>query len=88
MPDLLLWHAGESYALELKAEAGSASEAQRNMLGKLSAAGVHTAIAHGLDRALAVLESWQLLRGREVTTPARCPALRRASASEQRRFSH
>jgi hypothetical protein len=30
----------------------------------MEAAGAFTAIAEGLDRALAVLESWGLLRGR------------------------
>src|SRR5262245_12108697 len=62
-PDLLLWHQGRSYALELKAEAGKVSESQASMLQRLEAAGVATAICHGVDAAIATLEGWQLLRG-------------------------
>jgi hypothetical protein len=62
-PDLLLWLDGKSYAIELKSAAGRISDAQIDMLDRLSEAGVFTAIAHGLDRALAILEAWQLLKG-------------------------
>ena len=62
-PDLLLWCDGKSFALELKAAAGRVTESQREMLDRLSKAGVFTAIARGLDHALAILEDWQLLRG-------------------------
>ena len=65
-PDLLLWHDGRSYALELKADAGRLSEAQIAMLQRLADAGVYTAVAHGVDRAVACLEAWKLLRGRAV----------------------
>jgi hypothetical protein len=63
-PDLLLWCNGRSYAMELKSEPGRVTESQLEMLNRLSQAGCYTAICHGLDRALAVLEAWQLLRGR------------------------
>jgi hypothetical protein len=66
-PDLLLWHAGKSYALELKAQAGRVSESQAAMLDRLSKAGVAVAVCHGVDRAIAVLEGWQLLRGKAQT---------------------
>jgi hypothetical protein len=62
-PDLLLWHQGRAYALELKAESGRVSESQADMLERLSNAGVATAVATGIDEAVATLESWQLLRG-------------------------
>jgi hypothetical protein len=64
VPDLLLWHDGKSFAMELKATAGRVTDAQLDMLNRLSEAGVFTAICHGLDKAIAVLESWKLLRGR------------------------
>jgi hypothetical protein len=64
VPDVLLWHAGRAFAMELKSEAGRTSAAQFEMLNRLSEAGVFTAIAHGLDRAIAILEDWELLRGR------------------------
>jgi hypothetical protein len=62
-PDLLLWHAGRSFALELKVDSGRVSESQAEMLQRLSAAGVTTAVCHGVDRAVACLEGWGLLRG-------------------------
>jgi hypothetical protein len=64
VPDILAWHDGKSYALEVKAEDGRTSEAQLEMLERLSQAGVFTAVAHGLDRAVAILEAWELLKGR------------------------
>jgi hypothetical protein len=62
-PDVLAWHDGKAYAMEIKSECGHTSEAQLEMLNRLSEAGCYTAVAHGLDRAIAVLEDWQLLRG-------------------------
>jgi hypothetical protein len=63
VPDLLLFRKGRSFAIELKAPGGRLSEAQSEMLARLDRAGVFTAVCHDLDRSLAVLEQWQLLRG-------------------------
>jgi hypothetical protein len=60
---LLLWHDGKSFALELKAEGGRATESQLKFLSDMKNAGAFTCLAEGLDRALKVLESWGLLRG-------------------------
>jgi hypothetical protein len=62
--DFLLWHQGNSFALELKAPGGRPTEAQLNFLARFNEAGGHSAWAVGLDRALDVIESWGLLRGR------------------------
>jgi hypothetical protein len=62
--DLLLWHDGKAFALELKAEGGRVSPTQKQFLEDMSGAGAHVDIVYGLDEALAVLEGWQLLRGR------------------------
>jgi hypothetical protein len=62
--DLLLWHNGNSFALELKRPGGRLSEAQLEFLARFAEAGGHTAVAEGIDRAIACLEGWQLLRGR------------------------
>jgi hypothetical protein len=62
--DFLFWHNGNSFALELKAPDGRLSEAQLDFLARFNDAGGHSAVAEGIDRALAVLESWNLLRGR------------------------
>ena len=61
--DLLLWHRGKSFALELKAEGGRATQAQIDFLSDMKKAGAFTCLADGLDRALAALEQWGLLRG-------------------------
>jgi hypothetical protein len=62
-PDLLLWHQGRSYAIELKAEGGRTTDAQVAMLTRLKDAGVLVAVGAGIDNALAILEGWGLLRG-------------------------
>jgi VRR-NUC domain len=62
--DLLLWHNGSSFCLELKAPGGRLSDAQRDFLARFNDAGGHSACAEGLDHALQILEAWQLMRGR------------------------
>lgn len=61
--DLLLWHRGKSYALELKVPGGRPSENQIEFLQDMNKAGAFTCVCEGLDRALRTLESWGLLRG-------------------------
>jgi hypothetical protein len=62
-PDLLFIHKGKVYGLELKRAGGRPREDQLACLAAMEAAGAFTAIAEGLDRALACLEAWGLLRG-------------------------
>jgi hypothetical protein len=62
--DLLLWHAGKFFALELKADGGRATALQLEFLSGFQKAGGFTCVAEGLDRALKILETWGLLRGR------------------------
>jgi hypothetical protein len=54
----------EGFALELKRPGGRLSEAQLEFLARFNDAGGHSAVAEGLDRALACLEAWGLLSGR------------------------
>ena len=54
----------EGFALELKSDGGRLTDAQREFLRRFSEIGGHTCVAEGLDRALAVLARWELLRGR------------------------
>jgi hypothetical protein len=64
--DLILLHAGRMFALELKAEDGRPTPAQLQFVLDFNAAVAPNGgacIAHGLDRALRVLETWGLLRG-------------------------
>ena len=62
--DLLLWHRGNSFALELKSPGGRLSDAQLEFLARFNDAGGHGASAEGVDRAIACLECWGLLCGR------------------------
>jgi hypothetical protein len=64
VPDVIAIHQGRCYGLELKAEGGRTTDKQLATIAAMEAAGAFTCIAEGLDRALAVLESWGLLRGR------------------------
>jgi hypothetical protein len=64
VPDTIWIKDGQVFALELKAEGGRPTEAQLATIAAMEAAGAYCCIAEGLDRAIAVLESWQLLRGR------------------------
>ena len=64
VPDIIAIHDGRVYALELKAAGGRATPKQQEAIAAMEAAGAYTAIAEGLDRALAYLEAWGLLRGR------------------------
>jgi len=63
VPDVIVIHAGRCYALEIKAPDGRATPKQHEAIAAMEAAGACTAIAEGLDRALACLEAWGLLRG-------------------------
>jgi hypothetical protein len=63
-PDLILLREGKLYALELKAKGGRLSKAQLSCHAVLRHAGAVCAVATGIDEALVILESWQLLRGR------------------------
>jgi hypothetical protein len=60
--DLLLWHQGNSFALELKSPGRRPTEAQLEFMARFNEAGGHTAVAEGIDRALACLDAWGLLR--------------------------
>ena len=71
--DLLFWHRSNSFALELKSPGGRLSDAQLGFLARFNDAGGHSASAEGVDRALATLEAWGLLRGRASPPPHRCP---------------
>ena len=63
VPDVVAIHKGRCYALELKAEGGRPTPKQLEAIAAMEAAGAYCCIAEGLDRALAVLEQWGLLRG-------------------------
>jgi hypothetical protein len=63
VPDVICIHRGQIFAMELKSAGGRATAKQRETIAAMEAAGAHTCIAEGLDRALTALEQWGLLRG-------------------------
>jgi hypothetical protein len=63
VPDVVAIHEGRCYALELKAEGGRATLKQLEAIAAMEDAGAYCCIAEGLNRALAVLEQWGLLKG-------------------------
>jgi hypothetical protein len=68
VPDVIAIHQGRCYGLELKAPGGRPTEAQLATIAAMEAAGAHCCVTEGLDRALAVLEAWGLLRGQASIT--------------------
>jgi VRR-NUC domain len=61
--DLILFHTGKLYCLEIKAKGGRASDEQLAFISDVDRAGAYTALATGLDACLATLEAWGLLKG-------------------------
>ena len=64
--DFILVYKSRIYCLELKAPGGRATEEQLLFLDDMFRQGAVTAIANGIDQALATLERWGLLRGSTV----------------------
>ena len=64
--DFILVYKSRIYCLELKAPGGRPTEEQLLFLSDMERQGAVTAIAAGIDEALATLERWQLLRGSTV----------------------
>lgn len=62
--DLVLFHKGKLYCLELKAPRGNVTEDQLKFLSDADKAGAFTCLAHGERAAIQCLESWGLLKGR------------------------
>jgi len=87
VPDVFAVHNGRCFALELKAEGDRVTDKQFETMDALREAGAFTCIAEGLDRALAVLESWGLLRGHVVTHGQVFQELRRSVAARTGRPS-
>jgi len=60
--DLILLHQNKTFALELKSQGGRATEEQMAFLSEADRAGAFTALATGVDAALATLEAWGVIR--------------------------
>jgi VRR-NUC domain len=64
VPDIIAIRDGKVFALELKTETGRPTDAQLAAIEAIRRAGGFAAICYGLDRALACLQAWGVLRGR------------------------
>jgi len=60
--DIIAVREGKIYGLELKADDGRATDYQLKFLSDLENAGGYTAMSYGLDRSVAVLKTWGLIR--------------------------
>jgi VRR-NUC domain len=63
-PDIVAIRDGKVFALELKTETGRATDAQLAAIEAIRRAGGFATVCYGLNRALACLEAWGILRGR------------------------
>jgi hypothetical protein len=64
VPDIVAIRDGKVFALEIKTESGRPTDSQLAAIEAIRRAGGFAAICYGLDRALACLEAWGILRGR------------------------
>jgi hypothetical protein len=62
--DLILCCEGKFFALELKVPGRTPTEEQLEFIAEVNNAGGFAAWCQGLDRALGILESWGVLRGK------------------------
>ena len=62
--DVVAFHQGRMFCLELKAPGNKPTAEQYAFLSAMEEQGAFTAWVDSLDRALAVLEEWKLLQGR------------------------
>lgn len=63
VPDVIIVHAGRTFALELKADRGKLTAVQSEAMAMMTHAGVTCAVVWGLDAALEQLERWGVIRG-------------------------
>lgn len=64
--DVLAFHKGRFFALELKAPGGALTQKQWDFLDAVKANKGYAHYSDSDDRAIAMLETWGLLRGRSV----------------------
>ncbi len=76
-PDVMIWHAGSLYGLELKREKGGrVSAKQAECMAALTREGALCAVAHGVDHAIEILEGWGLIGSQKSKTRAGSEAAR------------
>lgn len=66
VPDILLFFKGKVFALEIKTKDGRPTAEQVIVQEQLRAAGVIVKTVYGLNEALITLETWGLVRGKQM----------------------
>ncbi len=61
IPDLIFFHKGNAFAIELKAEGGNVSDAQTVTLKKLHDNGVHTRICFTHEAFIGILKEYNII---------------------------
>lgn len=61
--DFIFLKNGEAFALELKAPGGRPTETQLQFISEFNEAGGYAVCAEGLNEAIRILETWNLLNG-------------------------
>jgi hypothetical protein len=85
VPDILIVHYGQLYALELKAQGGRLTDVQSDIQAAMRRAGAIVATARGLDDALGQLVLWGLIRPEASTQAANAFAGLRRDVAERAR---
>jgi hypothetical protein len=85
VPDILIVHGSQLYALELKAETGRLTDVQSDTQAAMRRAGAIVATARGLDDALGQLVLWGLIRPEASTQTANAFAGLRHDVAERAR---
>jgi hypothetical protein len=70
IPDVLLLHLGAAFMIEIKADDGEVSEAQRGILAAVLAARGRVAIARDAVEVIATIDYWKIPRARRVREAA------------------
>jgi len=70
IPDLLVLHLGHAFLIELKAEDGTVSDAQRSVLAACLAASCRVAIARDWREVLRCLDQWDIPRKHRIREAA------------------
>ena len=70
IPDTFVLHCGRAHLIEIKAEDGELSVAQRSVAAAVLASGGRVGVARDATEVLACLDEWQIPRNRRVTEAA------------------
>lgn len=70
IPDMLILWRGGAFLIEIKADDGTVSDAQRSVLAAALAASCHVAVARGASEVLLLLDQWRIPRAHRIREAA------------------